>query len=27
LRVINRQGSNWWLWLIIAVLTAALLFR
>lgn len=27
LRVINRQGSNWWLWLIIAVLTAAVLFR
>lgn len=27
LRVINRQGSNWWLWIIIAVLTAALLFR
>ncbi len=27
LRVINRQGSSWWLWLIIAVLTAALLFR
>ncbi|WP_374373672.1 2-polyprenylphenol 6-hydroxylase [Dongia sp.] len=27
LRVINRTGSNWWLWIIIAVLTAALLFR
>jgi ubiquinone biosynthesis protein len=27
LRVINRQGSSWWLWLIIAVLTAAILFR
>ena len=27
LRVINRQGSNWWLWLIIAVLAAGLLFR
>ncbi|HEX6120940.1 MAG TPA: 2-polyprenylphenol 6-hydroxylase [Dongiaceae bacterium] len=27
LQVINRQGSNWWLWLIIAVLVAGLLFR
>lgn len=27
LRVINRTGSNWWLWIIVAVLTAALLFR
>jgi ubiquinone biosynthesis protein len=27
LQVINRQGSNWWLWLIIAVLAAGLLFR
>ncbi|MBL8710929.1 MAG: 2-polyprenylphenol 6-hydroxylase [Rhodospirillaceae bacterium] len=27
LRVINRTGSSWWLWIIIAVLTAALLFR
>ena len=27
LRVINRTGSNWWLWIIIAVLTAAILFR
>ena len=26
LQVINRQGSNWWLWLIIAVLVAGLLF-
>ena len=27
LRVINRQGSNWWLWLLVIVLVAALLFR
>jgi ubiquinone biosynthesis protein len=27
LQVINRQGSNWWLWLIIAVLVAGLLFQ
>ena len=27
LQVINRQGSNWWLWIIIAVLVAGLLFR
>jgi ubiquinone biosynthesis protein len=26
LQVINRQGSNWWLWIIIAVLVAGLLF-
>jgi ubiquinone biosynthesis protein len=27
LQVINRQGGNWWLWIIIAVLVAGLLFR
>ncbi len=27
LQVINRQGSSWWLWIIIAVLVAGLLFR
>jgi ubiquinone biosynthesis protein len=26
LKVINRTGSNWWLWIIIAVLVAGLLF-
>jgi ubiquinone biosynthesis protein len=26
LKVINRTGSNWWLWIIIAVLSAGLLF-
>jgi ubiquinone biosynthesis protein len=26
LKVINRTGSNWWLWIIIAVLAAGLLF-
>jgi ubiquinone biosynthesis protein len=27
LKVINRTGSAWWLWIIIAVLTAGLLLR
>jgi len=27
LKVINRQGSNWFLWLMIAILVAGLLFR
>jgi len=26
IKVINRTGSNWWLWIIIAVLAAGLLF-
>jgi len=26
LKVINRTGSSWWLWIIIAVLVAGLLF-
>jgi ubiquinone biosynthesis protein len=26
LKVINRTGSNWWLWIIVAVLAAGLLF-
>jgi ubiquinone biosynthesis protein len=26
LKVINRTGSSWWLWIIIAVLAAGLLF-